>query len=108
MPAHDPFSPASGATPPSDGDAPKSSAPAEAPATDGAPVATPEAPATEQPTPEPTPEPEAELEVPQGTSKEVMEWVGDDKERAAAALAAEQASGEPRKGLTRDLEELLG
>lgn len=44
--------------------------------------------------------------VPQGTSKEVIDWVGDDKNRAEVALAEEKASGQPRKGLVRDLEEL--
>jgi len=46
--------------------------------------------------------------VPAGTTKEVLEWVGDDTGRAHAALAAEQANNEPRKGLTRELEERVG
>ena len=41
------------------------------------------------------------------TAKEVAEWVGDDRERAQRALAAEQQRDEPRKGLTEHLEGML-
>mgnify|MGYP003617071901 CR=1 FL=1 len=42
--------------------------------------------------------------VPDGTAKEVMDWVGDDEDRAQQALDAEEAKGEDgRKGLKRDL-----
>lgn len=50
-----------------------------------------------------TEEPEA---VPDGSAAVVMSWVGDDPERAQAALTAEQA-GQQRKGLTADLEKML-
>ncbi len=67
-------------------------------------------PETSQPAPaqEPQAEPAQELKVPAGTTKEVLAWVGDDKDRARAALEVEQKSGEPRKGLTRELEERVG
>jgi hypothetical protein len=63
------------------------------------------APAT---APEPEPEPEATgSEVPEGTTAEILAWVGDDQERAQAALDAEQASDKPRVGLTGELEKIL-
>ena len=46
-------------------------------------------------------------EVPSGSAKEVLDWVGDDKDRAQRAYDAEQAKDEPRKGLSSDLEDLL-
>lgn len=47
-------------------------------------------------------------EVPSGTAKEVLDWVGDDEDRARKALDAEEAKGEDaRKGLTRDLQAKL-
>lgn len=45
-------------------------------------------------------------EVPTGTVDEVLEWVGDDKDRAALALEAEK-SGKNRKSLISELEELV-
>lgn len=45
--------------------------------------------------------------VPKGSSKEVLEWVGEDQERARQALEAEQSDDKPRKGLVKELEELL-
>lgn len=44
--------------------------------------------------------------VPVGSIKEILEWVGDDKERAAQALAAE-VEGDNRKTLTKTLREIL-
>jgi hypothetical protein len=44
--------------------------------------------------------------VPTGTISEVMEWVGDDTERARVALEAETA-GLNRKSLVNKLNELL-
>ena len=117
MTAHDPFAPGSGATPPdADEGTPK---PYEAPeggtyeAPDEKPAATEpdaddDAPETEDDASTDDDANEEYLDVPQGTTKEVLEWVGDDKDRARAALAAEQASDEPRKGLSKDLEELIG
>ena len=46
-------------------------------------------------------------EVPEGTAKEVMSWVGDDAERAQRALDAEQSSGDPRSTLVEDLERVI-
>lgn len=43
--------------------------------------------------------------VPKGTSKEILAWVGDDKARADAALAAEKQSDQPRKRLMFELED---
>ena len=43
--------------------------------------------------------------VPEGPAAEVLEWVGDDKDRAKAALEAEEA-GQQRVGLTKKLKEL--
>ena len=47
-------------------------------------------------------------EVPDGSAKDVLAWVGDDSERALRALVAEQEKDTPRKVLVRDLEKLLG
>ena len=47
-------------------------------------------------------------EPPDGTSAEVLDWVGDDQERAQAALDKEQADEKPRSGLTEDLQKILG
>lgn len=44
--------------------------------------------------------------VPAGTVNEILEWVGDDKERASEALEAEKA-GAGRKTLVSALEDLL-
>lgn len=49
---------------------------------------------------------ETKLEVPSGTVSEVTDWVGTDKERAKAALAAEKTGAE-RKTLISHLEEVL-
>lgn len=59
-----------------------------------------------------TPEPEMDdtqeiaAQVPDGSAAVVMGWVGDDMDRAKAALEAEQA-GKQRVGLTADLEKML-
>lgn len=45
--------------------------------------------------------------VPAGSAKEVLDWVGDDRDRAQRAYDAEQEKDEPRKGLSSDLEALL-
>jgi hypothetical protein len=44
--------------------------------------------------------------VPSGSASKVMAWVGDDVDRARAALEAEEA-GQQRKGLTADLQKML-
>lgn len=45
-------------------------------------------------------------EVPEGTSAEVLEWVGEDPERAKKALEVEE-QGEQRIGLSKKLKELI-
>jgi hypothetical protein len=47
----------------------------------------------------------SENTVPEGPAAEVLEWVGDDKDRAKVALEAEEA-GQQRVGLTKKLKEL--
>lgn len=46
-------------------------------------------------------------DVPSGTIKKVLAWVGDDKDRAQAALDAENADESPRKSLVEKLEEMI-
>ena len=46
--------------------------------------------------------------VPEGSIEVVLAWVGEDKERAAAALEAERAQAKPRSGLLAKLEPLAG
>jgi hypothetical protein len=55
---------------------------------------------------EPTPGPAAELDI-DGTAADVLAWVGEDRERAAEALAAEQAKDKPRSTLVKQLEKLV-
>lgn len=45
-------------------------------------------------------------EVPTGSAEEVLTWVGDDTDRARAALAAEQAASKPRTTLVDKLTKL--
>jgi hypothetical protein len=68
-----------------------------------------------EPEPEPTvedvelPEPDDTQEmdvVPEGSAAVVLEWVGDDVDRAQAALEVEN-EGKQRVGLTNDLEKIL-
>jgi len=47
------------------------------------------------------------IEVPTGTTAEILKWVGDDKDRAQAALDEEQKADRPRSGLTGELEQML-
>lgn len=95
MPSHDPFSPASNAKPPS-------SAPADSPESEVPAIATPEAPGEALSQPE-----SAASELPRGTTKELLEWVGDDLERAQALLDAELEAEQPRKGLLNELQGLI-
>lgn len=55
-----------------------------------------------------TPEEEAE-ELPEDvtTSKETLQWVGEDKSRAELVQAQEEASETPRKTLLKGLEKVL-
>ncbi|GIE35906.1 hypothetical protein Ait01nite_089510 [Actinoplanes italicus] len=53
---------------------------------------------------EPAPVPEADPnEVPTGTVSAVLDWVGEDRERAARALEAENAAEKPRTTLVAAL-----
>lgn len=61
------------------------------------PPATPETPVTGAP-----------AVVPEGSEKDVLDWVGDDKDRAAVALKVEQNHAKPRKGLVDKLQKLAG
>jgi hypothetical protein len=48
-------------------------------------------------------------QVPDGTAKDVIDWVGDDQQRARQALAAEQAKGdEARTTLVARLSKIAG
>ena len=51
-------------------------------------------------------EPQAPV-VPAGNVSEVLDWVGEDQERAKLALEAEKA-GHNRKTLVKQLKELVG
>jgi len=46
--------------------------------------------------------------VPDGTTAEILHWVGDDQDRAQRALDKEQADDRPRAGLTGELKKILG
>lgn len=96
MSKHDPFAPLGKA-----GVAPGSAEAAAAPAREERKPATETKPASAE-------VPKAQgSDVPEGTVKEVLNWVGDDKEKAQKALDAENATGEPRKSLVAELEEKL-
>lgn len=45
--------------------------------------------------------------VPSGTTKEVLAWVDGDKERAQQALDVEESHDDPRKGLVKELNQVL-
>lgn len=64
---------------------------------------------------EPEPEPtevespvEAPTDVPDGTVADVLEWVGDDTDRAVDALAVEQSAEHPRSTLIASLSDIIG
>lgn len=67
------------------------------------PVETPEEAPEAAPVAVETPE---ELDVPEGSIKTVLAWVGDDKSKAEAALDAEK-DGQKRTTLVKELEEIL-
>jgi len=46
--------------------------------------------------------------VPDGTTAEILRWVGDDQQKAQRALEKEQADDRPRAGLTGELKKILG
>lgn len=73
--------------------------------------ATKEAPPAPEPVAEEQPqveEEQVEEEVPEGTTAEILGWVGDDQDRAQAALDKEEEDDSPRKGLTSELSKILG
>jgi hypothetical protein len=45
--------------------------------------------------------------VPDGSTADVLEWVGDDQDKARRAIEAEQGKEKPRTGLLRELNEKL-
>lgn len=57
---------------------------------------------------EPVEERDLAVDVPQGNVGEVIDWVGEDRDRAVVALNAERESAKPRKGLVNHLEQLIG
>lgn len=57
--------------------------------------------------PAPAPELQDNSEVPTGTIAEVKSWVGDDKERAQAALDVENEKDNPRSTLVDWLEDVI-
>lgn len=68
---------------------------------DGVQVEAPVEPA--KPAPEPAPEPA----IPQRTIAEILDEVGDQADRASAALTAELATEDPRKTLVAKLEAII-
>lgn len=46
--------------------------------------------------------------VPDGPAKDVLAWVGDDSDRAVAALEVEEARDQPRTTLVAALEKVVG
>lgn len=46
-------------------------------------------------------------QVPEGTTAEVLDWVGDDVNKAKKALAAEKKNDDPRVTLTEPLEKII-
>jgi hypothetical protein len=46
--------------------------------------------------------------VPDGSTAEILQWVGDDHDRAQRALDKEQADDRPRTGLVGGLNKILG
>ena len=57
---------------------------------------------------EPVPAEDDADSVPDGTAEEVLAWVGDDSDRARAALAAEDKRDKPRATLVAKLEKVVG
>lgn len=55
----------------------------------------------------PIAEDQATVSVPDGTTKEVLSWVGDDPSKARAALDKEMQHNSPRKGLVNELNSLV-
>lgn len=52
-------------------------------------------------------EPDPETTVPDGTTKEVLAWVGNDADKAKLALDKEESHDEPRKGLVKELNSII-
>ena len=51
--------------------------------------------------------PPTRADVPDGTSAEVLDWVGEDMQRAQIALNKERANDEPREALVTKLQKIL-
>lgn len=72
----------------------------------------PGSPAADSPEPEPEAEgsdrPGSGDQVPDGTIAEVLDWVGDDSDRAVAALEAEEERDQSRTTLVAALEKVIG
>lgn len=72
----------------------------------------PDAPADDSPEPGPEAEGSSESgsgdQVPDGPAKDVLAWVGDDSDRAVAALEAEETRDQPRTTLVAALEKVVG
>jgi hypothetical protein len=63
---------------------------------------------TETPAVQPVNVPQqADLTVPEGSIKNVLGWVGDDRTKAQAALDAENKADDPRSTLVSKLEDIL-
>lgn len=58
-------------------------------------------------TPLPEPVKEPEVVVPTGSTKEIMDWVDGDAERAKLALDVENASDDPRGSLVSKLKKVI-
>jgi hypothetical protein len=50
----------------------------------------------------------ASTDTPRGTTQQVLDWVGDDKDRARQALEQEDKRENPRSGLKSKLEDIAG
>lgn len=68
-------------------------------------TAEPAAPPADDPPPDEDPDDELDIS---GTAAEVLDWVYDDPERAAAAHAAESAKDKPRSTLLKALDGITG
>lgn len=66
------------------------------------------------PAPEPEPDDDPDTDgadvdgdgVPDGSARQILDWVGEDPQRAAAAVTAEQGRDKPRAGLLAALAKL--
>ena len=54
-----------------------------------------------------TPDVVEEQEVPEGNIKDLLEWVGEDKDKAQLLIYEENSQDKPRKTLTNSLEAII-